>query len=262
MLGRTALVTGANRGIGFEVCRQLASVGYEIILTARNRRAGSAAARRLRDDGHSVQFVELDLERFDSIESVSDRLARSNDTIDVMVNNAGVVFDTSDEGLVRRTLAVNYYGPLQLTEKLLTYLRPNSSVVMVSSGFGSLFTLAPHLRRRFVDPTIDRNGLRRLIDEFMEERRRGRHVEQGWPATESEYRVSKIALNSLVRLLAVELSARNIRVNAACPGWTRTRMTHFTGRRSVRVGARSVVSTALQERVTGGFFRDGQRIPW
>jgi carbonyl reductase 1 len=134
--------------------------------------------------------------------------------------------------------------------------------VMVSSGMGELSGLPPALRARFMDPEMDRAGLDALVRSFVDEVRAGSHRAGGWPS--NAYRVSKVALNALVRLLAPTVATRRVKVNAVCPGWVRTRMGGPGASRSVEEGAASVVwaATLGLDGPSGGFFRDGRAIPW
>jgi len=134
---------------------------------------------------------------------------------------------------------------------------------MVSSGMGELSGVSPALGQRLLDPVLTRAALVDLMRSFVSEVQRGRHAEAGWPS--SAYRVSKVGLNMLARLLARELAPRRIRVNAVCPGWVRTDMGGPGASRPVDKGAASIVWAATRsgpEAPTGGFFRDGRAIPW
>jgi NAD(P)-dependent dehydrogenase (short-subunit alcohol dehydrogenase family) len=132
----------------------------------------------------------------------------------------------------------------------------------VSSGMGELTGYGPELKQRFLAPDLDRDALDALMREFVEEVRRGQHVQKGWPSNAS--RVSKAGLNALVRVLAPRLAARGIAVNAVCPGWVRTDMGGAGASRPVSAGAASVVwaATLPAGGPSGGFFRDGKPIPW
>jgi NAD(P)-dependent dehydrogenase (short-subunit alcohol dehydrogenase family) len=225
-MSEIAVVTGANRGIGLEVVRQLAERGMEVVLTARDEQKGAAAAASLAGE---VRVAALDVSEQDSV----DRFARwahdHLDRVDVLVNNAAILYDTwelasdADLALVHQALETNLFGAWRITQALLPLLgkSANARIVNVSSGAGSLRSM------------------------------------RGTPA----YSVSKAALNALTRLLAGELP--QMRVNAVCPGWVATDM-GGRGGRPVAAGAASVVWAATLERdgPTGGFFRDGVPLPW
>jgi NAD(P)-dependent dehydrogenase (short-subunit alcohol dehydrogenase family) len=256
--GRTALCTGANRGLGLETCRQLAARGFRVLLTSRSDR-GEAAARRLAGEGLAVEHRPLDVTDPGSVAALAAALAAT--PLDVLVNNAGISMQGFDAAVARGTLEVNFFGALRVTEALLPLVPDGGTIVMVSSGMGELAPLAPALRERFTRPDLTRDELCELMRSFIRDVEAGRHAERGWPS--SAYRVSKIGLNALVRILAPALAPRRIRVNAVCPGWVRTDMGGPGASRAVEKGAASIVWAAtLEDGTTGGFFRDGRAISW
>ncbi|MEU9212442.1 SDR family NAD(P)-dependent oxidoreductase [Streptomyces sp. NPDC048415] len=220
-----ALVTGANRGIGREVARQLAAAGHTVFVTARSARAAAEAARAL---GPNARPLRLDV----TSEADIDAVARDIDALDVLVNNAAITYDTwqrattADLDVVRQAAETNLYGPWRLTQALLPLLRASAHprVVNVSSEAASLTGMGG-----------------------------------GTPA----YSASKAALNALTRMLAGELRADGVLVNSVCPGWVATDM-GGPGGRPVAEGAASVVwaATLPDDGPTGGFFRDGRPLPW
>ncbi len=256
MAARTALVTGANRGIGLEVCRQLADQGFEVILTSRDEKAGRAAAETL-----GVGYHRLDVTQAADIAALAADLKKEGRVIDVPVNNAGISMDGFNDTVVRTTLGVNFFGALAVTEGLLPLVPDGGTIVMVSSGMGELHAYSPAIQARFADPKLTRDQLVALVNEFIADVAAGRHTENGWPT--SAYRVSKAAINALARILARDLAPRHIRVNAACPGWVRTRMGGRSAPRSLEQGAKSIVWAAtLTDVTTGGFYRDGRPATW
>ncbi|MFD8006583.1 SDR family NAD(P)-dependent oxidoreductase [Streptomyces mirabilis] len=220
-----ALVTGANRGIGREVARQLAVAGHTVFLTARSAEAAAEAARAAGPDAHPLR---LDVTSEADITAV----ARDLTALDVLVNNAAITYDTwqratdADLDVVREAAETNLYGPWRLTQALLPLLRASAHprVVNVSSEVASLTSMGG-----------------------------------GTPA----YTSTKAALNALTRMLAAELRPDRVLVNAVCPGWVATDM-GGPGGRPVAEGAASVVwaATLPDDGPTGGFFRDGQPLPW
>jgi NAD(P)-dependent dehydrogenase (short-subunit alcohol dehydrogenase family) len=216
-----AVITGANRGIGLEVARQLAARGDTAVLTARDPAKAQAAAEQV-----SARAAQLDVTDPDSVA----RFAQSVGEVDALVNNAAINYDTwerattADLDVVRGTLDTNLLGAWRTTQALLPQLSRSEHprIVNVSSGSGQL---------------SDMGG--------------------GTPA----YRVSKTALNALTRMLAAELP--RARVNSVCPGWVATDM-GGAGGRPVSDGAKSVIWAidVPDDGPTGGFFRDGQRLPW
>jgi len=248
MSERVAVVTGANRGLGAEIARQLGGRGLRVVATSREPRDG---------------FATLDVTRAEHVEALAHRLAGEGG-LDVLVNNAGVSLDGFDADVARRTLDVNVRGAMRVTDALLPGMRDGGRVVMVSSGMGELSGVRGEVRERFADPELDRAGLLALVESFVRDVAAGTHARRGWPS--SAYSVSKIAMNALVRVLARELAGdpRRILVNAENPGWVRTRMGGASAPRSVEDGARTAVWLALlpEGGPTGGFFRDERPIPW
>ncbi len=260
---RFAVVTGGNRGIGLETCRQLAASGYRVLIGCRDGSRGRAVAAELAAEiDAQVTAAPLDVTSADSVAQFSAHVGELGAPIDALVNNAGVALDGFDLGVVERTLAVNYEGPAKLTDALRPLLAPSARIVMVSSGIGELAGLPLSLRARFEDDGLDRAGLEALLGEFREAVASGRHQALGWPS--SAYRVSKAALNALTRVLANELADSQLHVIAVCPGWVRTDMGGDSAPRLVAEGARGVVwaATLPPDGPRVGFFRDSARIPW
>ncbi|AHX15352.1 short-chain dehydrogenase [Dyella jiangningensis] len=230
---RIALVSGANRGLGYEVSRQLAAQGVTVLLGARKPLLGEKAARQLRREGGTVIPVKLDVTSMEDVRELAARIDGEYGRLDILVNNAGAYFDIDDDpssvnlDLVRQALETNLIGAWQLTEAMLPLMQRHGygRIVNVSSGCGA----------------IDSEG-------------------SACPA----YRVSKAALNSHTRMLATELAGSGILVNAVCPGWVATDMGGHGGR-PVAEGAAGIVWAAMlptRPAIHGGFFRDRQRIDW
>ncbi|WP_367319349.1 SDR family oxidoreductase [Streptomyces sp. HUAS ZL42] len=226
-----AVVTGANRGLGYEVVRQLAERGHRVVLGSRDLEKGRAAAAQLDPGGRWVTAVQLDVADEASVVAMAEWVTRHLGRADVLVNNAAILYDTwarartADLDEVRRALDTNLFGAWQVTQALLPLLErsPHPRVVNVSSEGGSLAGMTG-----------------------------------GTPA----YSVSKAALNALTRLLAGELRGHGVLVNAVCPGWTATDM--GGGGRPVPEGAVGIVwaATLPDGGPTGGFFRDGEPLLW
>jgi NAD(P)-dependent dehydrogenase (short-subunit alcohol dehydrogenase family) len=231
--GGTALVTGANRGIGREVARQLAERGYDVLLTARDVQQATAAAGEIADEtGATVRALALDVSDPDSIQAAAAAVSSDPGRLDVLVNNAGVGLDfgvsatTPDFELIERTLQTNFYGAYRLTVALLGLLRASEHprIVNVSSGMGGVAEMG------------------------------------GWSPG---YRVSKAALNAVTRMLSTELKDERFLVNSACPGFVKTDMGAPMGAsKSVPDGAAGIVwlATLPDDGPTGGFFRDGKPV--
>jgi NAD(P)-dependent dehydrogenase (short-subunit alcohol dehydrogenase family) len=257
-----AVVTGGNRGLGFEVCRELARRGHGVILTSRDEGKGAAAAARLAAEGLTVESRPLDVTDPDSIARLAAGLARQGARVEALVNNAGGSFRGFDAAVAARTLATNFSGPATLTDALLPLVPRGGRVVMVSSGMGDLGGFGAAARAQLLDPAMDRARLEALAASFVEAVRRGEHARDGWPS--NAYAVSKALLNAFVRVEAPALEGRGIMLNAVCPGWVRTDMGGESAPRSTEEGAAGIVwaATLPAGGPTGGFFRDGRPISW
>ena len=256
---RLAIVTGGNRGLGLEACRQLAQKGYRVVLTARSADDAKRAAASLKNDG-SVRPEQLDVANAASVQAFEELARAQLGPVDALVNNAGVSLNGFDLNVVRGTLAVNFFGALRVTQALQPLVADGGNIVMVSSGMGELSAYSGALRARFLDPALDVAGLIALVGEFESAVAAGTHTAQGWPS--SAYRVSKAALNALTRILAKQ-SAR-VHVNSICPGWVKTDMGGRSASRTVETGAKGIVwaATLGSDGPHGGFFRDGKAIAW
>ena len=251
-MARAALVTGGNRGIGQQVARVLAEQGWDVLVAARDRAKGEAAAARLRrETGGRLKAVELDVTSDDSVAAAATRLRDGAIRLDALVNNAGIYGAARGPDGVARTIETNFFGPLRVTLAMLPLLREGATITNVTSGLGALANLDEPHRRLLADPALTREALVARVHDFV------RDGGRGWGG--DAYGVSKAALNALTRVLAAELAPRAIKVNATCPGWVRTDMGGRGAPRSVEEGAASVLFgvTATE---TGGVFRDGARI--
>jgi len=228
---RVAIVTGANRGIGLEVTRQLADLGYTVVLGSRDLGKGEAAAKKLKV-GDRVMARRLDVTEQSTIDRLRDETATTFGSLHVLVNNAAIHYDTwenavdADLRTVQEALDTNLFGAWRMCQAFIPLLRKSKRgrIVNVSSEAGSLASMGA-----------------------------------GAPA----YAVSKVALNALTRMLAAELRRDRILINSVCPGWVATDM-GGPGGRPVREGAASIVwAVELPDGgPTGGFFRDGRPVPW
>lgn len=254
----TALVTGANRGLGFETARQLVKLGWQVLVTARDEAQARIAATKL---GAGATPAVLDVEQPASISEFVQGFG-NEPAFDALVNNAGASFEGFDEEVARRTLEINYRGPVRVSDALLRVLAPSANIVMVSSGMGSLRHVASALRERLLSANISRADLEELAVTFVRRVALREPDPNGFP--DNAYSVSKILLNAFTRILARELAGSQRRVNAVCPGWVRTRMGGESAPRSVEQGAEIIVQAAtFDERgPTGQFLRDGHPIPW
>src|SRR2546427_9464111 len=254
----TALVTGANRGLGLETSNQLRAKGFRVILTSRDEKKGVAAARKLDPEARAGIFHQLDITDRGSISDLVKDLPDLTSHLDLVVNNAGVGSWGADRRQSIRTIETNYFGSRDVTDALLPFIPDGGRIVMVSSGLGELSYMGHDLRPRFAEPSVTRPTLDSLVNSYLSDLEKGEAKSAGWP---SAYSVSKVAMNALTRILARELAPRKIRINSVCPGWVRTDMGGPGANRSVEVGARSIVLGAmLPEDATGGFYRDRKKI--
>lgn len=247
-MGRTALITGGNRGIGQQVARVLAQDGWDVLIAGRDKaKADSAAARLRKDTGGRLRGVELDVTSDASVATCAQKLRDGAIKLDALVNNAGVYRDAD----LPTTLETNFFGPLRVTLGLLPLLKDGATVTNVTSRLGELANLDAEHQALLRDPALTRDQLVESIHAFV------RGGGNGWGT--HAYGVSKAALNAVTRILARELAERSIKINATCPGWVRTDMGGRSAPRSVEEGAESVIFgvTATE---TGGVFRDGRRI--
>ena len=231
-----------------------------MILTSRRLEDAERAADELGRHGR-VQPQALDVtdpKSVSALAAVAPRWGR----IDALVNNAGVTLPGFGADVAEATLAINFFGAMRVTDALLPTLAEDASIVMVSSGMGELSVVGPELRQRFSNPELGRQELIELVDGFVVAVERGDHARLGWP--NNAYRVSKVALNALTRILARELRETQMKVNAVCPGWVRTRMGGRGAARSIEEGAQGIVwaATLPPGGPSGGFFRDGKPIEW
>ena len=251
-MARTALVTGGNRGIGQQVAHVLATDGWDVLIGARDKQKGAAAATRLRKDtGGRVRAIELDVTSDESVATAARVLRDGAIKIDALVNNAGVYGVARGSDGVKRTIETNFFGPLRVTLGLLPLLRDGATITNVTSGPGALENLDAAHARLLADPQLEREALVAEMRAFAD------GSGKGWGT--DAYGVSKAALNALTRVFARELAPRGIRVNATCPGWVRTDMGGRGAPRSVEQGAASVLF-GVTATATGGVFRDGRPI--
>lgn len=238
---RTALVTGANRGIGLAIARQLGQKGIKILLGVRDREKGITARGQLRSEGLDAHFVQLDMTRATAIEAAVGKIKDEFRRLDILVNNAGIVIDSQsgilelDPGVLLNTLETNAFGPLLLAQACIPLMKANGygRIVNMASSMGSLQEMS--------DPDSASAAVKA-------------------PA----YRLSKTLLNGITILVAGELHGTNILVNSACPGWVRTDMGGDRAPLTPEQGADTPVwlATLPDGGPTGGFFRERRPIPW
>jgi len=236
-----ALITGANKGIGFEVARQLAASGYTVLLGARNKALGEEATATLKREGGDVRYISIDLDEPSTIGAAAQDIDAEFGHLDVLVNNAGIA--VPGDGLpsiasldaIERTLRVNFLGTVAVTQAMLPLLRKASSanIINVSSGLGSL--------TKSGDPAWTH-----VAAKFL------------------GYAASKAALNMLTVQLAWELRDTAIKVNSVDPGYTATDLNQHRGTQSIPEGAAEIIRLALlaDNGPTGTFSNAQGIVPW
>ncbi len=236
---KMAVVTGANRGIGLEVTRQLAEKGWQVAACCRDINKGAAAIKPLQEQGLSVELRKLDVTRSSDCQALAKWLETGEQQVHALINNAGVFLDSQSDGssdplrldatMALETFNINTLGALRTIQALAPLLAEGARVVNVSSGMGQLASMG-----------------------------------DGYLA----YRMSKTALNALTKVMAARLAniprGSKIRVNAVCPGWVRTEMGGEHAEREVSEGADTIVWLASSDEVTtsGGYYRDRKPIDW
>lgn len=234
---KVAVVTGANRGIGFEICRQLLKKDFHVVLTSRDIPKGMEAVKSL--GSTSVAYRQLDVTNEGSMDRFERFMRREMGRLDILINNAAVMLDKprsakipsvfeADLDTIRETMETNVYGPLALCQLLVPLMRENSygRIVNISSAWGQMH-----------------------------------EMEGGYPA----YRLSKTALNALTKILAEELKGSGILVNAMCPGSSKNGMVSSrVAERSVQEDAENAIWLAMlpEGGPTGSLFRDRKPIQW
>ena len=235
---KIALITGANKGIGFETSRQLGRLGYRVLLGARDEERGKEAVETLKKEGIDAQLLVLDVTNQDTIDNAVKFIEEEYGHLDILINNAGVFFEKGvlpsqlKLATLRETFEVNFFGVFAMTTALLSLLKKSTGgrIVNVSSGQGSL--------TRSSSPDSTRLQL--------------------------AYNSSKAAVNALTIQFAKELKDTPIKINAAAPGYTVTDMNEGKGTRTVQQASKIIVQLALLDETgtSGGYFEDAGEIPW
>lgn len=226
--GRVAIVTGASRGLGKEICRQLKAVGCEVLLTARNQASGQQAAEEL-----GIKFFPLDVLDPSATEDLYRWIDASYGRLDILVNNAGILLDakqrllTSTSDILRESLATNALAPVELFRKLMP--------LMLKSKHPRVVNVTTRLSQS-----------------------------KSWGLGAPSYRISKLALNATTAILAMELEGTPIKINAASPGWVRTHMGGDDAPNEVEQGAKVVIDLALlpDDGPSGRFFEGERCLEW
>ncbi|XP_073136120.1 (+)-neomenthol dehydrogenase [Henckelia pumila] len=233
-----AIVTGANKGIGFGLVKRLAELGLTVVLTARDGGRGLEAVRALKSQGLDVHFFCLDVSNPNSIQTFASWFQHTFGVLDILINNAAVSFNDLHENSVKHAeivIRTNFYGPKLLTEALLPLFRCSpvvgSRVLNISSRLGLLNKLDnPEIREMLKDEEkLSENKIEGMLNLFIQSVKNGTWKSYGWPQHWTDYSVSKLALNSYSKILAKRYKGKGISVNCFCPGFTQTSMTGGKG---------------------------------
>ncbi|XP_039138255.1 salutaridine reductase-like isoform X3 [Dioscorea cayenensis subsp. rotundata] len=287
---RIAVVTGANKGIGLEIVKQLASNGIIVLLTARDETRGNEAVEKLKDSGFSdVVFHQLDVSDTASITSLADFIKTEFGKLDILVNNAAVLgilvdlqyLDSSTKESIEQgglpiflklleaaeqdfekaeeCLNINYYGTKKVIDAFMPLLQLSNSprIVNVTSAAGELQHIpGESIRREFSDAEgLSEEKLDELLQHFLSDFKAKNLEEHGWPTLVSAYRISKVALNALTRILAKKYP--KFCINCVHPGFVKTDITYNTGTETIEEGAKGPVTLALlPDGGPSGFYYD------
>ncbi|KAJ4726980.1 (+)-neomenthol dehydrogenase [Melia azedarach] len=268
---RYAVVTGANKGIGFEICRQLASHGVTVVLTARDENRGLEAVHKLKQSGYDdVIFHQLDVADPASVDSFADFIKCQFGKLDILVNNAGIGGVSTDADalpgfvkdgvpikwneivtetyeLAEKCLETNYYGAKRMCRALISLLQLSDSprIVNVSSSMGKLKNVPNEWAKGVLSDVenLTEERVDEVLREYLNDFKEGSRETKGWPALMSAYIVSKAAMNAYTRILAKKYPKFSI--NCVCPGYVKTDINYSTGILTVEEGADAPVSLAL-----------------
>lgn len=238
---KIALITGANKGLGFETARQLGKQNIKVLIGARDETRGREAAEKLRAEGFSAEFVLLDVSDEKTHDAAAKYIEENYGRLDILINNAGIALDSTEKPsevsseTLRKTFDTNFFGVIALTQTFLPLIKKsdNGRIVNVSSGLGSL--------TQHSDPNWEFYNVKPLA-----------------------YNSSKTALNAFTVILAHELKDTKIKVNSADPGFTATDLNGHRGTKTVEQGASIIadLATLPDDGATGSYFDDQGVLPW
>lgn len=271
MKGRVIVVTGANKGIGYEVARGLLKNGHRVIVTGRDQKRIDAAVAKLKeseDDFSGIDSFKLDITSSEDATKLSSYLAEKyNGAIDTLINNAGMAFkgDTWGHDEALQTINCNVHGTINVTNALLPLLKKSevgARIVNTCSMAGHLRKLSKELQEQFTDPNLTVEKLTALLTQFTDAIKSGDYKSKGWP--KSMYGVSKIGEIAYGKILARE--QKEIRVYSYCPGWCRTDMAGSRAPRTAEQGAETGIwlgtDPSVDIKYSGEFFSDKKLLKW
>lgn len=241
---KIALVTGANRGLGLEICRQLAEKDFLVILTSRNVESGIHAVETLDPSTEKIRYCQLDVTKEKSIQSALEFVKKEYNCLDVLINNAGIFLDSSD--VKSRESVQRSSSPFKTNREILTRTFETN-------------TLGPFFMCQTFIPLMKKNGYGRIVN-VTSQMGQLSSMGSGWTA----YRISKTALNAVTKIFAEELKGTNILINSIHPGWIQTDMGGPKAPLTPEEGTKGILwaATLPDEGPSGGFFRDKQEIDW
>jgi NAD(P)-dependent dehydrogenase (short-subunit alcohol dehydrogenase family) len=229
-LARTIIVTGSNKGIGYFTVQRLLkeNPAFKLIMAVRTQENGETAVKDLvkdiKDAEQRVDIMELDISNSSSIDSFISNLKTKYGQVDALINNAGIASkgDAFDENIVKTTFQTNYYGTVELSEKIKPLIKDHGKIIIVGSMAGKYKQFSDEIRDRFASSSLTKEGLTGLAKEFYDAVVAGNYKEKGWP--KSGYGTSKALINTYARLLGndQDILQRDIQVYVLCPGWCRT----------------------------------------
>ncbi|GKV13095.1 hypothetical protein SLEP1_g24162 [Rubroshorea leprosula] len=268
---RYAVVTGANKGIGLQICKQLASHGVTVVLTARDEKRGMEAVEKLKESGLSeyIVFHQLDVADPATIASLADFVKRQFGKLDILVNNAGIGGAEIDRDTVSRMQAgeqfnwiglttqtyelteecfnTNYFGAKRMSETFIPFLQLSDSprIVNVSSSMGRLKNVSNEWAKSILSDAenLTEERVDEVLNKYLKDFKEGSLEAQGWPAFMSAYTLSKAAMNAYTRILAKKHPS--FCINCVCPGFVKTDINYNTGVLTVEEGAQGPVRLAL-----------------
>ncbi|XP_077993964.1 carbonyl reductase [NADPH] 1-like [Glandiceps talaboti] len=271
---RVALVTGANRGIGFAIVRALCKqFNGHVYLTSRDVMKGKQAVKALAEEGLNPKYHQLDITSQESIDSVKKYLQDTYGGLDVLVDNAGILYKINSpvpfSEQAENTLRCNFFGRYAVYESLVPIIRPHGRIVELAGrrGIKTLNLLTTELSDKFRSPPdITGADLVYLMAEYLQDVKEGEYLEKGWPDIDlRSYAISKMALIVMTSIFGRNLTndPRDILINSCCPGRTSTRMNGFQGNISTDEAAKLPVYLALLPDYVGqpqGEFFEGMKI--
>ncbi|KAK7316869.1 hypothetical protein RJT34_00639 [Clitoria ternatea] len=274
-----AVVTGGNRGIGFEICRQLLDHGVTVIMTSRDESVGVESIKVLQEGGFTnVACHQLNILDSSSINEFAEWLKENYGGLDILVNNAAVNFNQGSRNSVenaRSVIETNYYGTKKMIEAMLPLMKPSVAggrIVNVSSRYGRLNSKHNRLENEALREKLNdvESLTEELIDEivssFLQQVEDGTWKLGGWPKKLTDYSVSKLAVNAYTRIMAKKLSERpegeKIYINCYCPGWVKTVLTDYSGTVPIEHGADTAVWLSLLpgQEISGKFFAERREV--